>query len=111
MAQWELFICEAPAQSQVQGDTRRDNNSGGGQLCSSGVSSRSDYCSSQCAGAWMLQGRARRSVQLGPPGGRSHLAVLCPPGLCLTWGSTRSWAVSPGALGSGTCDTVNGPKV
>ena len=37
---------------------------------------------------------------LGPPSGRSVLAVLCPPGLCLSWGSGRSCAVSPSTLGS-----------
>ena len=45
-----------PALFQAQGDTRRSNHTGGGQLSSPGVSSRSNYRSSQSALAWMLPG-------------------------------------------------------
>ena len=38
---------------------------------------------------------------MGAPGGRSFLAVLCPPRLCLSQGEAGSWAVSPSALESG----------
>ena len=43
-----------PAKTQAQGDTRRNNHTGSGQLSSSGISSPSNYCSSQSALAWML---------------------------------------------------------
>ena len=44
---------------------------------------------SQSSGAWMLQGRGADLHSLGPPGGRSILDVLCPPGFCLSWGERR----------------------
>ena len=40
---------------------------------------------------------------LGAPGGRSVLAVLCPPPYACPRGSIGSWAMFPGALGSGAC--------
>ena len=39
----------------------------------------------------------------GAPGSRRILAVLCLPGLCLSWRECRILAVSPGTLGSGAC--------
>ena len=100
-----------PAESQAQSDTRR-NNSGGGQLSSPGVNSRSNYCSSQSAGPGCSGGGGRGSAQLLARGGRSILAVLCPPASACPEGSTGSWAVSPGALRSGVCAagiTLPGP--
>ena len=75
--------CEAPAESQVQGDTRRNNNYGG-QLSNSGVSFHSNYRSSQSTGAWMLGG-------MGPPictawgcqaAGASLLSCVLPASVC-----------------------------
>ena len=43
-----------PAPFQAQGDTRKNNTTGSGQLSSSGVSSRSNYPGSQSALARML---------------------------------------------------------
>ena len=43
---------------------------------------------SQSARAWMLQGWVYLQSS-GPPGSRSILAVLCPPGLCLSRGERR----------------------
>ena len=68
-----------------------------GQLCSPGVSPRSS------SSALRLQG-------LEAPGGaadllswgRSILAVLGPPGLCLSWGEADP-GLCPGALCSGAC--------
>ena len=103
---------EVPAQSQVQGDTRRDNNSGGSQLSSPGVSSHSNYHSSQSTGTWMLWGPG--PLNLTSRGhlaaGASWLSCVLPASAC-PGGSTRSWAVSPSALGSRACDSVNGRKV
>ena len=39
----------------------------------------------------------------GPPGGRSILAVLCPPGFCLFGGERRILGCVPGALCSRAC--------
>ena len=97
--------CEAPGQSQVQGDSR-SNNSGGGQLSNSGVSSRSNYLSSQSAGAWMLWRPAAWICTA-----RGHLAAGVPLLSCVLSASacpTRSdgfWPVSPRALVSGFCTT------
>ncbi|XP_048963016.1 uncharacterized protein LOC125754597 [Canis lupus dingo] len=79
--------CEAPAQSQVQGDTRKNNNSGSGQLSSSGVSSSSNYRSSHSAGAWMLRGRGVPicTAQGRPTAGASLLSCVL-PSLCLSRG-------------------------
>ena len=78
--------CEAPAQSQVQGNTRR-NNSGSGQLSSPGVSSHSNYHSSLSAGAWMLQGR-------GSP-------ICTARGYPVAGVSLRSWALPASACPGG----------
>ena len=82
----------------------------GSQLCSPGVSLRSNYNSSQCAWAWVLQGGAA-DLHSSRPSGRSVLAVLGSPGLCLSQVSTGSSAVSLGTLAPGACNTVNGPRV
>ena len=95
--------CEAPAQSQVQGDTRRNNHSGGSQVSSSRVSSCSNYHSSQSAGAWMLGGQGRWPAQLGPPSCSSVPTVLGPPLLHLSCGEHRILLCVPHALGSGAC--------
>ena len=86
---------EAPAESLVKSDSRR-NNSGGGQVSSPGVSSRSNYHSSQSEGAWVLHRRA------APRAGASLLPCVLSASAC-PGGSARSWAASPGALGSGAC--------
>lgn len=95
-----------PNPFQAQGDTRRDNTIGNGQLSSPGVSSRSNYRSSQS----VLTG-------LDAPGAGVGVGVLictaegCPAAEAssLSWtllastcpgGSAGSWAVSPSTLGS-----------
>ena len=84
------LLAGSPAQSQAQGDIRRKNNSGGGQLSSPGVSSSSKYhClpvrrSLDTPG---LRGADLRSSW--PPSGSRVLAVLCPPGLRLSRGECR----------------------
>ena len=97
-----LLLPGGPAQSQAQGDTRR-NNTGGGQLSSPGVSSCSSYRSSQSAGAWMLWGvGALICIAQGRPvAGASLLSCvllasgvvpdlgLCPP---------APWALGPALL-------------
>ena len=84
----------SPALSMAQGDTR-NNSSGGGQLPSPGVSSRSNYCNSQSAGDWMLWGGAPDLLSLGPPA-TGVLAVLPGPSrLRLSRVEAGSWAVSP----------------
>ena len=86
--------CEALAQSQVQGETRRRNNSGGIQLSSPRVSSRSNYRSYQSTGAWMLRGRGALTCTARghPAAGASLLPCVLlasvpggaqDPGLCL----------------------------
>ena len=95
--------CEAPAQSQVQGDTRRNNKSGGGQLSSPRVSFRSNYRSSPSALAWMLRGQGSLICTARVTRWQECPAVLGPPGLYLSQGSAGSWAVSPSALGSRAC--------
>ena len=81
--QWDSLSCEAPAQAKVQGDTRRDNHSSGGQLSSSGVSSHSNYCSSQCAGVWVLRGRGTICTARGhPAAGETWLSFVLPASAC-----------------------------
>ena len=53
---WQPLVPGGPAPSRAQGDTGRNNKTGSGQFCSPGVSSRSNYRSSQSTGAWMLRG-------------------------------------------------------
>ena len=91
----------SPAPSQAQGDTRRNNNTGGGQVCSPRVSSRSNYRSSQSAGTWNLLGwQVHQSAQLGRQvAGASLLSCVLPASSCLG-GIAGSWAVSPSSLGS-----------
>ena len=93
-----------PAQSQVQGDTRRNNNSVGGQFSSSGVSCRSNYCRSQSAVAWVLRGRVvlNCTAQDCLESGASLLSCVLPTSACPK-GSPGSWAVSPSALGYVAC--------
>ena len=67
---------EAPAESLVKSDSRR-NNSGGGQVSSPGVSSRSNYHSSQSEGAWVLHRRA------APRAGASLLPCVLSASACL----------------------------
>ena len=90
--------CEAPAKSQVQGGTKRNNNSGGGQLSSSGVSSRGNCHSSQSAGTWMLWGRAKDLHSSGPApaAGASLLPCVLLASAC-PGGSALSWAPAPRA--------------
>ena len=88
--------CEAPAQSQVQGNTRRNDSSGGGQLSSPRVSSCSNHHRSSPLGPGYSGAVGHISAQLGLPGGRSILAVLGPPCLCLPWEIwAGSWACPP----------------
>ena len=51
----------------------------------------------------MLGGRAADLHSSGPPGGWSILAVLCPPGLCLSRGERQILGCVPGALCSRAC--------
>ena len=102
--------CEAPVPwwphlSRVHSDTRRNNTTGGGQLSSPGVSSPSNYHSSQSAGAWMLWGWGPPiCTARGPPvAGPSSLSCALPASACPGEGGGGSWAMSPGALGSRTC--------
>ena len=82
--------CEAPAQSQVQGDTRRNNHSGGGQLSNSGISFCFNYCISQLAGNLDALGMGGADLHSsGPPGGWSVLTILGPLGLRLSQGKCR----------------------
>ena len=92
--------CEAPAQCQIQGDTRR-NNSGSSQLSNSGVSSCSNHCSSQSAGAWMLRGWGAQICTIwGAQWQECSLSYVLLASTCPR-GSAGSWAVSPSTLGSG----------
>lgn len=90
--------CEAPAQSQVQGDTRRRNSSGGGQLPSSGLSSCSNSRRSQSAEARMLWARGALTCTAWGPRRRSVLAVLGPPGLSLSRRELRILGCVPRCL-------------
>ena len=101
--------CEAPAQSQVQDDARRNNDSGRGQLFSPGVSSHSNYHSFHCAGAWMLPGwEAPICTAQGCPGaGASLLPCVLPAPPVL--GEPRIFGCGPGALGSGACASRAAP--
>ena len=74
--------CEPPAQSQVQGDTRRDNNSAGSQLCSPGVSSRSNYNSPQCAGPGCSRAGLLTCTALGLAAGVTWLSRVLPASAC-----------------------------
>ena len=87
-----------PALSQAQGDTRRDNNSGSGQLPSPGVSSPSNHHSlpvlTGLAGASWLSCALSTSACPGGGGGVGGGAQdpgLCPPAL---------WAPGPALLES-----------
>ena len=92
--------------SQAQGDTRRNKNSGRGQLSCPGVSSISNYHSSQSSRAWMLQrwGVLNSTAQACLAAGESSLSCVFLASAC-PGGSAGSWAVSPSALGSGACTT------
>ena len=74
--------CEPPAQSQVQGDTRRDNNSAGSQLCSPGVSSRSNYNSPQCAGPGCSRAGLLTCTALGLAARVTWLSWVLPASAC-----------------------------
>ena len=86
--------CEAPAQSQAHGDTRRNNHSGGGQLSSPGVSSSSNHHSLPVHRGLTLRGRRRRSALLRATWGQERPRCPVPsrplpvpggvpdPGLC-----------------------------
>ena len=96
------------SQSQAQGATKRNNTTGSGQDSRAGVSScsnyRSNYHTSQSALAWMLPslGAAYLHSWGHPAAGASSLSCALPASAC-PGGSTGSWAVSPGALGSRAC--------
>ncbi|XP_072599384.1 KRAB domain-containing protein 4 isoform X2 [Vulpes vulpes] len=96
-------------QSQVQGDTRRNNNSGSGQLSIPGVSSHSKYRSSQSTGAWMLQGRGSPICTAWGrlAAGASWLSCVLLASAC-PGGSAGSWAVSPGFWGLHCCNCTPG---
>ena len=103
------------AQSQVQGDTRRKNNSCSGQLSSSGVSSSSNYRSLPVRRGLDAPGAEGADLHSsGPPCSRSFLAALClrasacPAGsagsCCVPWGPVlqglHHWNCTPGRAAS-----------
>ena len=106
----------SPTPSQAQGDTRKNNNTGRGQLSSSGVSSRSNHWNLPVHTGLDAPSRRRHcSAQLG--GAQSQESPPCPvpsmPPTC-PGGSAVSPAVSPGVLGSGSCAAgiaLQGPRL
>lgn len=89
------------AQSKAQGDTRRNNHTGGGQVPSPGVSSHSNYCSSQSPLAWMLRQQGAPICTARGNWRRGVLAVLCPPHLCLSRESRILVCVPPAPWDTG----------
>ena len=92
--------------SKAQGNTRRNNHTGSGQIPSPGVSFCSNNCSSQSALAWKLQGWVGTLIctaQMHPVAGvpRCPLPSMPPP----VPGECQSQAVSSGTLESGACPT------
>ena len=94
-----------PALSQAQGDTRRNNNTDGGQLSSPGINFRSNYHSSQSAQAWMLWGSGVLicTAWRCPEAGESLLSCALPTSTVLG-GAQYPGLHLPGALGSGACN-------
>ena len=89
----------SPAPSQAQGDTRRNNPTGGGQASSSGVSSCSNY-SSLPVHTGLGAPRAGPALQSwGAPSSRRVPAVLGPPHLCLSRQECRTGGCVPGCPG------------
>ena len=85
-----------PTPSQAQSDTRRDNNTGLGQLSSSGVSSHSNYHSLPVCSGLDAPGAGDADLHSLDLLSCALLASICPQG------STGSWAVSawhPGIWG------------
>ena len=86
-----------PAPSQAQSDTRRNNNTGGSQLSSSGVSSPSNYpqlpVHTGLGAPGAVEGADLHS--LGVLSSRRVLAVLCPPCLPLSHGDHRIMGYVP----------------
>ena len=91
--------CESPAQSQVQGDTRRNNNSGGSHLSSPGVAPTVTTAAPILQGLGCSRAGGTDLHTLGALGSRSVLAVLCPPGLCLSQGEHGILSCVPWRLG------------
>ena len=97
---------DGPTPSQAHGVTRRNNTTGGSQLSSPGVSSRSNHRSSLSTLAWMLPGcrGALTCTALGRPGaGASSLScVHLPPPPPVPGGSglcpPAPWAPGPALL-------------
>ena len=106
------FSCEVSAQSQVQGDTRKNSDSGGGQLSSPKVSYRSNYGAPSPQGPGSSRGRPGDLLSSGPPGSWSVLAVLGPPGLSLSLGEHKILAVSlvPWAPGPALLESRSQPR-
>ena len=91
----------SPAPSQAQGDTRRNNNSGGGQLSSPRVSSRSNYRSLPVRRDLDALGEGGADLHSSWPQAAEASSVSCVlPASACSKGSAGSWSVSPGALGS-----------
>ena len=91
----EASVPWCPCLSQAQGDTRRNSNTGRGQLSSPGVSSSqylpqspSPYCPAQLGGTQRQESPRCPGPSPPPPSPR---------------GSAGSWAVSARGLGSGAC--------
>ena len=74
-----------PAPTQAQGDTGRNNKTGGGQVSSSGVSSRGNYYSSQSTLSWMLwgQGTLICTARGHPAAGASSLSCALLTSACV----------------------------
>ena len=114
LAMRPLFL-GSPNPSQAQRDSRRDNNTGRGQVSISGVSSRSNYQDLPvCTGLYALAAGGADLHSSGAPGGWRVLGVVCPPCLHLSGVRAGLLAVSSGALGSGACAagiTFLGPRL
>ena len=92
-----------PAQSQAQGDTRRNNNSGGSQLSSLESAPAVTISAPSPQGPGCSRGRVADLHSSGcQVAGASLLSCVLPASACPK-GNSGSWAVSPGALGSGAC--------
>ena len=88
---WSLFP-GGPALSQAQGDTKRNNHTGGGQLSSPGISSSSNYCNLPVCTGLDAPGAGDADLHsLRGPSCSRDLAVLCPPHLCQSRG--ECWIV------------------